>query len=659
MCGAAPRWRRVCPPFVASPLLIYAFDVLRWGCSKTWTRALVALSAATAALGCDSDKPDATSMPRGEGTARDGGLAMNTGKDARDNGDDNEADFGDAPPDVETDGSENSQIESETSPENEPADSSVAPSMDSDSASAVSPQAGTDDEPSSSTDPASATDDTTTGDSTASPSSGAAGAANDEAMTQEPPSASSPVADDELVQRYLLEAILRAHEADELGAWKELTAEGIRTKGLSRYESNPRICFDRRGGDDAQWQSVRDIIERTVPDLSAGNYTPEFLGDDCYTGPECGTDAELPTDQLTVFIGCGAGSGGGSFCAEGSVNDGCAISGGRLRLGSPVDEWVVVHELGHAFGMYHTYGQWEDPLCVPDPDDTYSDIARAAIAIAYSYPSGTPLSLMIADGVIDDEANILDPPPYIESVANETTGLFRDRDTAAPGEVIGLRGRRLTVAWQTDYEWNSARRSTTLPPVVDFGGVSVVANLDQDYQESINAIAGAPATGFAVEVPSGAQPGLTLHTRGYAVSYPSFTLSTLTLAGIAAAANRVDVTASSTNAGLAPAAVIDMSCSYQPDGSVALSWGLPATRLDGLTPLGEVSARVFRNGRPLVELPGGESWSDTSVELEDRGSIYQVFLIAVDSDRLGVPSTPCAICAPSGTRRTPENCSFR
>ncbi len=582
---------------------------------------------------------------------------MNSTQEARDGGGDNEADFDDAPPDVETDGSDGSQDEGDLSPDGEPADSSVAPSTD--SPSMVSPQSGTDDEPSSSSDAPSATDDATTSDSPATASASAAGAPNDESATQDPPAASSPATDDALVQRYLLEAILRAHEADELGAWKELTAEGIRTKGLSRYESNPRICFDRRGGDDEQWQSVRDIIERTVPDLSAGNYTPEFLADDCYTGPECGTDAELPTDQLTVFIGCGAGSGGGSFCAEGSINDGCAISGGRLRLGSPVDEWVVVHELGHAFGMYHTYGQWEDPLCVPEPDDAYSDIARAAIAIAYSYPPGTPLSQLIADAVIEDEANILDPPPYIEYVANETTGLFRDIDTAAPGDVIGLRGRRLTVAWQTDYEWNSARRSTTLPPVIDFGGVSVVANLDQDYQESISAIAGAPATGFAVEVPSGAQPGLTLHTRGYALSYPPFTLSTLAPAGIARSAASVDVVASSTMAGLAPAAVIDMTCTYQSDGSVALSWVLPATRLDGVTPLGEVSARVFRNGQPVIELPASQSWSDTSVDLEDRGSIYQVFLIAGDSDQLGVPSTPCAICAPSGGRRTPENCSFR
>jgi hypothetical protein len=361
----------------------------------------------------------------------------------------------------------------------------------------------------------------------------------------------------------------------------------------------------------------------------------------------------VPADQINVFLDS-ACPPQGIACYEGGSNGekfGARITGGILLAGSltgsvppTFDERVRIrHELGHVFGLQHTWGEpdmmsyRQQPYA---PEEDFQEHERQAFAKAYQLPPGTRLNDLIQQHVITDEAGALNEPPSIEDVYLQP---FNSVSSAPVGSVLYLRGQRMTLAFSAEYT-TALRPAGYAPPFLRIGGIPFIPDLRQSCQ---GLYTGGPAGILRVRIPQGAAGAtLTLSTRGQAAEFPWFTIT-----GPA-------VTSPST----IPDTVNALTCSRPggPTGNTELLWTLPPTYADQVTPFvpSQVTVRIVHNGEYVADVPGTTTtFTDPTLYPSYVTDFYQVIVLngtSCDTSTCSFDSTNCevgipsAICVPPG-----------
>ncbi len=327
-----------------------------------------------------------------------------------------------------------------------------------------------------------------------------------------------PVESARQLQEYLLESVLGA----------VVVPEGLQTNGTSRFTRDPVFWFDDTGRGTLGERDARILLSAAVPILTNNLYSAKFR-----------EETQHPLDPCSVITVTFASPRGEAYYDGADCHDisaqyqrervGSPITGGHFLLSSSLktvgipesndpEIWTFRHELGHVFGLDHAF-QGSHVMAYGSPGNRgsdYTDVEREAFSILYSYPSGTSLNTLMADGKIAPGS--LSPPPHIDDVMrwNETTqfwetarGSTYEDFSARPGQYILLYGSRMTLAFMTE-------RATTLrpagyaPPEVYFESIRVVADVSETYQEQtspLNSFQGNPARYLKVQVPLNAPSG--------------------------------------------------------------------------------------------------------------------------------------------------------
>jgi hypothetical protein len=452
-------------------------------------------------------------------------------------------------------------------------------------------------------------------------------------------------------QNYFVESILGgAYNYQPFGFYADYSADGLLTKGLSRFTENPAICLI--GGTGSLRSAVGKIVASAVETLTHGHLHATFAADGCFEGlpTACSNSCEaVPPNQINVFLDPTCTSQG-IACYEGGDDGetfGARIKGGILLEGGltgslPLtreDREGIRHELGHVFGLEHT---WGDPDLMSyrqlpfGPDLDFVDHERQAFAKAYQLQPGARLNDLIQQNLITDVAAVLNAPPSIEATYVQPF----TRITSAPvGSELYLRGQRMTLAFCEEYHC-SFRPHGYAPPVLEIGGVPFVPDLRQACQEATGSYSGTPAGMLKVRIPQGAGAGtLKLTTRGQTAEFPSFTIAGAPL----------------TSPSSTPRAVGAFTCT-RPAGSGGknvLQWTLPSTYADQVTPLvpSKVRVRIVHNGEYVADVPGTTTaFTDPTVYPGYLTDLYQVVVLngtSCNSSTCSFDSTSCAVGIPS------------
>ncbi|MDI7267956.1 MAG: hypothetical protein QME96_08170 [Myxococcota bacterium] len=446
-------------------------------------------------------------------------------------------------------------------------------------------------------------------------------------------------------QNYFVESILGGfyHHQPQL-YFRDFRSDGLSTRGTSRFLHAPTFCLVGRADLHAEVQAV---LTDAVAKLTGGHLAATFADSaSCFSGTPCDRDCVAgPAGQVTVYLeGCGAQ--GVACYSDGVVGKarGSEITGGFLlagTLGASLDAsttQTIRHELGHVFGLAHTWGD-SDMMSYRDRTLDYAAHEIEAFALLYDLDVGLGIRDLIAMGVIEDLPSVLREPPMI--VHTEISGpgerpLSADggrepfRNHAAVDDVIYVVGQRLTVPFGTD-PLMSFRALGYAPPVVRFGSVDLVADLSAAFQSIPTRWVGWPTGIMKTRVPVGAG-GLLTTTRS---DGPSATLGLFTVDG-----------PSVPNPAQTPLPVASLACSRPVAGLNALTWALPATFADGTTPFrgAGAHARVFRNAALVGELAGDTtSFTDPTLYPAHEADLYQIILVDDATGQVGIPSRICRL----------------
>ena len=456
-------------------------------------------------------------------------------------------------------------------------------------------------------------------------------------------------ADDPLsqaAQNYFLEAVLAGvyhHQAQS--QYRDFRSDGLLTKGTSRFLLNPVFCIIGYEDRPDTREAAGEIVKEAVSALTDDHYGAIFA---CPSGKppaplnldECSDHSwsTLPGDQINIFLSEYCYNRGISCHAEGPIGKarGGEIIGGFVDLYvSPVTGTVssssLKHELGHVFGLNHTWGD-PDIMSYRESTPDYASHEREAIAILYQLNPGLGIRDLIHLGVIQDAPEILNEPPSIthtEIIIDDSRSWLHDNH-AAVGEGILLVGQRLTLAFMTEPYCPIFRGFGYAPPVIHFGPVDIVAESGDFLIKNRYHPGGWPSGILKTTVPAGAGIPLSLTTRGQTADFPLFAVDGATVP----------------DPEQTPLSVIDLSCDRLGGGNNILTWTLPATFADGTTPFDPAgaTARVFRNGVQVEELGAvTTSFFDTWVYPAHETDLYQVFLVNSATGQVGIPSSVCTL----------------
>ena len=302
------------------------------------------------------------------------------------------------------------------------------------------------------------------------------------------------------VQEFFMESVLRCVE----------TQTGIQCNGLSRFTQNPTFYFaNNRNSIGAQ--EIRAAIEHWVPILSDGSLNAIFL--DALDGN---------TDICRIIIiefghpGRGLSFFEGADCMDVAAQnlrekEGAAIIGGQLDL--PADftmgiegpnisnKSTVIHELGHVLGLYHSYRGKENVITQLSGQPTdYSDVETRALLATFNYTPGHKIEQFKSDGFLTED--VVHPFPQIDKMWRlDEDNRIRSFDAITAGDFIVLEGSRFTLKYSCDTRI-SFRPSDYAPPVVNFNGIEVIADLNDQTN-----YVGTPCAMLKVRVPNNATSG--------------------------------------------------------------------------------------------------------------------------------------------------------
>jgi hypothetical protein len=341
------------------------------------------------------------------------------------------------------------------------------------------------------------------------------------------------------------------------------------------------------------------------------------------------------------------------------------VLGGEIIGGiiwtSPVFHHITRHELGHIFGLSHTYGD-KDVMSYRERSEFIEPHEEEVFDELYQLPLGIGLRDLIALGVIQDTPEMLREPPVIERTMIEFSPdriRFGRENRASVGETIVLWGERLTIPLWNEYavyyytSEKPPRPYGYAPPVVRFGSVEIVADLRYDFQVGdlpgrpppvVENTGASPSGRLRVTVPAG--PGSSL-TSGTPLSLERYNGETFTFSSFNIDADYLPIESQT------PMSVENITCSPQVGGNNLLQWSLPSTYLDGKTPFdpNNSTARVYHNGLQItddndvpIEFPANTTeYLDVVVRNELESNLYQVFLVDNVSGQVGVPSSVCRV----------------
>lgn len=451
------------------------------------------------------------------------------------------------------------------------------------------------------------------------------------------------------VQNYFVESILGGvYHHQPQSNFRDFRSDGLLTRGTSRFLHDPMFCLVGRADLQAE---VQTVLTDAVARLTAGHLSATFADPaSCFTAtetcPACTLNcSDCSAGQVTVFLeGCGSQ---GMACYRDSVLGearGSEIMGGFLlagTLGASLDAsttQTIRHELGHVFGLDHTWGD-PDIMSYRDRTPDYATHELEAFALLYDLDVGLGIRDLIATGVIEDLPSILREPPTIrhtEISGPDERPLATDggreplRNHAAVDDVIYVVGQRLTVPLGSESVM-SFRALGYAPPVVRFGSVDLVADLSRLFQTTPTQWFGWPGGIMKTRVPVGAGDLLTT-TRSDGLSA---TLDLFTVDG-----------PSVPSPAQTPLPVASLACSRPVAGLNALTWALPATFADGTTPFSGAGAhaRVFRNAALVGALAGDTTvFTDPTLYPAYEADLYQVVLVDDATGQVGIPSSVCRL----------------
>ncbi len=318
-----------------------------------------------------------------------------------------------------------------------------------------------------------------------------------------------PLGTQRQLEEYLLESVLGAVDISEghIVAGME-TSDELRTDGTSRFTRDPVFWFDDTGRGTQGEADLRPRLTDAGSTLTNNLYSARFR------------DESLPPPDpcAVITISLDANPRGIAYLAGADCTDswaqqhrrlaGSPITGGLLDLPSFMQEGMaedesrnktelVRHELGHVFGLRHAfqgdhmmaYGRFGvfRPASKPVDHADYSDVEKEAFSILYSYPPGTSLDTLIADGEIAPAS--LNPPPHIDNVmrwsdTENRWDMARDNYyedfSARPGQYIVIYGARMTLRFLTELT-TEFRPPDYAPPEVYFGGIRIVADVSETF----------------------------------------------------------------------------------------------------------------------------------------------------------------------------------
>ncbi len=307
------------------------------------------------------------------------------------------------------------------------------------------------------------------------------------------------------------------------------------------------------------------------------------------------------------------------------------INGGILKLveglSPPLDTEnvkTIRHELGHVFGLHHTYGD-PDMMSGRDKTDDYTQLERDAFEVLYQLDVGLGLIDLMAIGVIDDDGDILNEGPQIYWTDSEVL-TWDHVNHGAVGESIHIFGQRLTKAFSSECETSDFQRFGYSPPIVYFDSVSIVADLRKVSQTQTT---GWPAGVLKIEIPSGAGVPLGLETRGKSVLFeamppdPPFFI-------FGDSVPAPDQT---------PKSVTNLSCRRDVGGSSVIQWHPPDQYFSGVRlNTNDVRTEIYRNGVLVDTLQGHISlYVDHVDHPAHEEDLYQLVVVHEATNQNGIP----------------------
>lgn len=460
-------------------------------------------------------------------------------------------------------------------------------------------------------------------------------------------------------QNYFVEAILGGvygHAASPY--YTEFRNDGLLTRGTARFAGDPSVCIVGPSDSSPVRPAIEALLADAVGRLTAGTASAIFLPNSCWTAPFPASPdllgcQDLPADQITVFLWQGGGPQGIPCQGHAAVPPtGGTITGGRLTGPLPPDENLTAetaqtlrHELGHVFGLEHTWGDPNLMLYRSGRTMDFAPLELEAFAALYELPPGIGLGALIGMGVIADDPAVLNEPPAIEGTT--ISGQFAENNHGAVGQDIVLWGQRLTLAFSTE-SVVEYRPINYAPPVVSFGDVSIVPDLGAAYQTDPTNWFGRPAGVLKVPIPPGAGTPIQVTTRGQSVVFPGFALDGPSVP----------------SPPLTPKSVVGLNCQKTAQGNF-LTWSLPPTYADNATSLNfdQVLRRILRNGVVIAELSDGLGFVDGATYPVHEAHLYQIVLVNLANGQQGIPSSVCAVPSdlataaftPSPTRTPPSS----
>ncbi len=309
-------------------------------------------------------------------------------------------------------------------------------------------------------------------------------------------------------QEYVVESVLSAVDFPD----------GPLINGTSRFTENPVFWFHAASHGTQGEADARALLIQGVPTLTNGLFQAHFWDSQVPPYDLCSVVHVLfdgpPAYGQAYYQGADASCGDPGFVNE---RAGVPIIGGYVRMPAeylngfatmPVAVDTFLHELGHVFSLHHSFRGvaimgYGSGCCHGD----YQKYERDAFAFLYSNPTGISFDALLSRGKL--ARTVFYPFPRIDKFQmQDENGFWQNITTASRGDAILLCGSRLTVRWGSEDDLILPPDYT--PPVVHFGAVSVVPNMDDQTN-----FQGGPARYLKVTVPQNATTGwVWVHTRG-------------------------------------------------------------------------------------------------------------------------------------------------